>query len=516
MKTRVRSLFQQWSALIPALLFGIIVEASVAQYEDEYPSETRVDGEVILQATSDEAVDRLITSLRSEFPGESIRLLSNNTELALYTISIPIPQTDADSSLLRQIIDDSVNSGDMLWAEPTMIVDVDGLGGQTGSLWVSGLDINENSYRNQYLRELMRIDDAQNSATGRGVLVAIVDTGIDGTHPAMGNRVSPHGVSLIEGYPYADDSASGNPVANNAMRGHGTFIAGLVRLIAPDAGLLPIRVLDSEGQGTTTRAADGITVAVSKGAHVIVLAFGTPVQSQALNAAIQSARDAGVIVLAAAGNDGEPQCHYPASNPSCFTLGASDHRDDAFSSSNHCANIDASAPGSILAQGTSADPFGSIIGPFPGIGSNAEYRASGGTSFATACAAGVAALIRSQHPEWPSESLPLADIPDEIGRRLRQSSAMTRFPDPAGARPRIDALSATGSDDQAPEVGDINGDGCVDAMDLGALLGGFGSVPAGQFLHLADVDGNFEIGTSDIGLLLASWNPCPAGIPNGR
>lgn len=506
MRHRTRSRSPLHAALLGVAL---LASAAAAQYDDVDP-EYIVDGQINVQATTDAVVTQLVQNLETILGRGTVSVVTYREDLQVYGIQLPTPISPDDATAVRQLLDDTQSGEDeVLWIEPNLIVE--SVGGQTGSLWVSGLGIDATGYRGQYAVDTLSLPAALPRSTGRGVLVAILDTGVDRDHEAMGERVSEDGLSLVAGYADPYDGPSGDPFAVNELRGHGTFVAGLVRLIAPGATLLPIRVLDSEGQGTTELAAAGIEQAVDRGAQVIVMAFGTPVQNQVMNAAIQYARSRGSIVVAAAGNAGSLGCFYPSSNAGTFTLAASDHLDLLDPVSNWCSNVDACAPGSMLIEGGLADPDASVIGPFPSDTSNSQYRAGRGTSFAVGFAAGVAALVRAQHPEWPDDEMPAAEIEGEVVRRLRLGSTTVALPEPLGTRPRIDALAATQVGPVAPVPGDVDGDGCVDAGDLGLILAAFGASPQGAGLHLADVNADTRVDAEDIGLMLSAWAPCPGG-----
>lgn len=464
--------------------------------------------EIVIKAALVRYGEDVLTRLEEVLVGEIV-LLRNDRILGTKTYRLPPMHIGDNPNVVWDILDDAVASGELVWSENNFVVE--NVGGQTGSLWVSGLGMNNEQFTSQYAREMLGLDQAHQRSTGRGVLVAVVDTGIDDTHEALGDRVSPDGLNLVTGYPSPHDDNSSDPTAINLMRGHGTFVAGLISLVAPEAGLLPIRVLDSEGQGSTAIAASGIVEAVERGAHIITLAFGTPNQSLILNEAIQYANEAGVIVFAAAGNGGELGCFYPASNSSVMNIAASNHRDEFEPTSNWCDGVDVLAPGSVHVVLGTVDDRRSVIGPVPGDAGESEYRAGRGTSFSVGFAAGVAALMRAQHPEWPAAGMEPSDMPATIAALMGSISnyQVIGLPGEGGVRPRVSASIATEFGPDAPSPGDLNGDGCINAADLGLVLAAFGGRPQSPALHLADLDGDFRIGPADLGLLLARWSSCP-------
>ena len=143
----------------------------------------------------------------------------------------------------------------------------------------------------------------------------MLDTGAQLDHPAL--KASFAGVPR---YDFVDDDTdpSEPAFAKNKQRlaqevvGHGTHVAGIVNLVAPQAEIMPLRVLDREGYGTTFHVAEAIAYADANGADVINLSLGTPSWSRLLREKVDKAIGDGVVVVAAAGNDDSLQPQYPA------------------------------------------------------------------------------------------------------------------------------------------------------------------------------------------------------------
>ena len=199
---------------------------------------------------------------------------------------------------------------------------------------------------------MMRVDApaVPTTITGSGVVVAVLDTGIDATHPDLAGAV------LNAGYDFIDDDADpseeriGLDLDGDGNfdegAGHGTHIAGIIHAIAPGAALLPVRVLDTEGWGTATTVAQGILFAHQAGADVINLSLGMYVKSEIIKQAIEQVADAGVIVVNAAGNRGEDdRDHFPARMSDVISVAATDENDARAAFSNYGPHITISAPG---------------------------------------------------------------------------------------------------------------------------------------------------------------------------
>lgn len=181
-------------------------------------------------------------------------------------------------------------------------------------------------------------------ATGKGVKVAILDTGIDATHPDLRGAVK-------GGYNAVGDSRSVRD-----RNGHGTHVAGIIaarrnrmgiRGIAPEVDLYAVKVLDDRGSGKVSDLIEGIEWAVQNKMDIINMSVGTKENNQTLREAVQNAARAGVIMVAAAGNNGPSPntVLYPARYPEVIAVGATtkDRRIADFSARG--AEVDVVAPG---------------------------------------------------------------------------------------------------------------------------------------------------------------------------
>ena len=220
------------------------------------------------------------------------------------------------------------------------------------------------------------------ASAGRGATIYIGDTGIY-PHNEFGSRLSTSGYSSI---------SDGNGTVD--CNGHGTHVAstaaGTQYGIAKNATLVPVRILDCSGSGSYSGVIAGLDWILSpsnpnaKSAAVLNLSIGGG-KSEALNSAIQRLTNAGVVVVAAAGNDNTDAClKSPASAPTAITVGATMINDSKSSYSNYGSCVDINAPGSI------------ITGAW--FGSATATNTISGTSMATPHVTGAAAVYLGLHP----------------------------------------------------------------------------------------------------------------------
>lgn len=229
---------------------------------------------------------------------------------------------------------------------------------------------------------------AWQSGTGTSdTVIAVIDTGVDPS-PDLEGRLLP-GLNLV---PRGNPAPAGDTTDTSDDNGHGSAVA-LVAAAAGDDGwgiaggcwqcsVLPVRVLDADGNGSLATVAEGIRWAVEHGADVVNLSLGGPVGGPDLDAALAEAAAADVVVVGAAGNDGSTSPHYPAAVSSVIAV----------------AGTSTYSPPTVHASSTRGDSWVDVAAPFCNRfdDSTAVFC---GTSSATPMVAGMAALVRSSHPE---------------------------------------------------------------------------------------------------------------------
>lgn len=170
-------------------------------------------------------------------------------------------------------------------------------------------------------------------AKGKGIKVAVLDTGCDLSHPMLAGRI------------VAAQNFTSSPAGPSDVQGHGTHCAGIVVGVAPDCDLVIGKVLGDRGSGYDDDIGRGIDWAVSQGAKIVSMSLGSPQPGQYSGAAIKRAIAAGVTVVCAAGNEGDQGIGYPGRFAGVVCVAATDNQNRVGSFSSRGPRLDVAAPG---------------------------------------------------------------------------------------------------------------------------------------------------------------------------
>jgi subtilisin family serine protease len=218
-------------------------------------------------------------------------------------------------------------------------------------------------------------------------ILAVLDSGVDSAHPELAGKLVP-GYDIVNGdSDPADDNGHGTSVAGvaAAQTNNGTGLAGVCWLCS----IMPVKVIDASGTGTTAGLAAGITWATDHGARVVNMSVAGPAGTDTLAAAVRYAADHGVVMVAAAGNDGATTPTYPAAYPDVVAVAATLLGNVLYPFSNRGSWVALTAPGCTTA------PSRTIT----------RYTYFCGTSAAAPLVAGVAGLVVSAAPDASAASV---------------------------------------------------------------------------------------------------------------
>ncbi|MDQ1007966.1 membrane-anchored mycosin MYCP [Streptomyces sp. V4I23] len=261
-------------------------------------------------------------------------------------------------------------------------------------------------------------DELWQDTKGKGVQVAVIDTGVDNDNVQLKSAVdASSGKDLLKPDKNNTDDKRGKTDGTVDLVGHGTKVAGIIAArprkgtgfvgIAPEATIIPIRQNDENNSGDDRTMAVAIGHAIDKGADVINISQDTtkPLSLDSdLNRAVQRAIDAGIVVVASAGNDGmdgKIRNTYPAAFPGVLAVASSDRNNERAAFSQAGEFVGVAAPGV------------DVVSTVPGNGQCVDN----GTSFSAPYVAGVAALLKAKHPKWEPAQI-IAEIEQTATRSV--------------------------------------------------------------------------------------------------
>lgn len=260
---------------------------------------------------------------------------------------------------------------------------------------------NDPSLSRQYAITRINARGAWNTTRGnRATTIAIIDSGIDLNHPDLRDK-------LVPGYDFVQNDTQ--PIDGN---GHGTHVAGIaaastnngigVAGTCPDCSIMPLRVLDDTGNGSSLNVIRALDYAASRGVKIVNMSLGGPRNDPAVELAVNNAWNSGMFLACAAGNSNTSTFSYPAAYTNCFAVASTTSSDARSSFSNYGTWVDIAAPGSAIYSTYPTSRFSSSDGSYSG------YEILSGTSMATPIVAGSAGLLASQ-------GLNNAQIRDRLG-----------------------------------------------------------------------------------------------------
>ena len=388
----------------------------------------------------------------------------------------------------RQTVDAMRNDSRFEYAEPNVVSQSPE--GNPYDMWAWG-GYDPAPAQTQYANEHLDLPLARELSTGSGVVVAVLDTGVQLDHPALASH-------LVAGYDFVDGDTvpadegnglddDGDELIDEAV-GHGTHVAGIVLLVAPESQIMPLRVLNGDGMGNVFDVAQAIVYATDHDAQVLNLSLGIGFSSGVLLDAVNYALSAGVMVVAAAGNLDSAEPQYPAADEGVIAVAALDEQRLKTSFSNYGLWVDLSAPGDSIYSALPIDGYGWWSG----------------TSMATPFVSGQIALLRSLAP-W----LTLSQIEGQMMTKVQNLDEFN--PDHIGqlgaGEPDVAAsLGCHWADVEPDATHDILNNQCdddVDIADVQAVAAQWGlSQPPGSAY---DTDGDGDVDVTDIQRVANRW-----------
>ncbi len=282
---------------------------------------------------------------------------------------------------------------------------------------------NNSGASEQYVVTKLQLDEVHKVATGSNVLVAVIDSAIDGTHPDLSG-------AIVDQYDAVGKSEKPHY--------HGTGMVGAIAAhqkllgIAPNARILAVHAFSSttrqSPEATTRQILAGLEWAISKGARVINMSFAGP-HDPMLQLAMKNAAAKGVVLIAASGNLGPKSPPlYPAADPHVIAVTATDEHDKSFAQAVRGPHVAVSAPGV------------DVMVPAP----DDAYQLTTGTSVAAAHVSGVAALLLERHPTANAATIleVLTSTAKKLGTKDRDDQFGWGLIDPAAALAELDSRMA--------------------------------------------------------------------------
>src|SRR5215211_2282700 len=298
--------FPQWRAMTGALVLALcllMLSGAAGRAQADCGPGVFVPQQVIVKL--DPIVGATVQKINATYGSTTLEIFPGTTNV--YLLRLPA------GSGVTETVKQMANDPRLLYAEPNFFSQSPE-GGARHRAWGAS-DVAPTS--DEYAIQALGLESAHRISQGENTKVAVLDTGAQLDHPALVDNFEDAGrYDFVED----DKNPSDRPVGKDTdcdgvkdeMVGHGTHVAGIVDITAPEAKIMPLRVLDTEGYGNVFTIAKAVYFAQHNGADVINLSLGSPSRSRLLQEVIQDATANGVLVAAAAGNSNSLVAEYPA------------------------------------------------------------------------------------------------------------------------------------------------------------------------------------------------------------
>ncbi|MDV2884123.1 S8 family peptidase [Alkalihalophilus pseudofirmus] len=314
-------------------------------------------------------------------PQNNTAWFTDNQDLTVVKQNDPFYVVKSETETTEALIQRLRRDYDLAFAEPNYVFT------QTGITPQSTVPNDEFFADYQWNLEQIEMSEGWNLSGGKDVTIAILDTGVDPEHQDLKDK-------LLTGFNAFDESSD-----HSDAHGHGTHVAGVAAALTNNvtgiAGvswhskILPVKVLNDNGEGSSYEVAKGIYWAVDNGADVINMSLGDYYHADVLQDAVRYAYENDVVLIAASGNDNVEDPMYPAQYEEVLTVAAVDDTRNRAFFSNYGQHIDVAAPGAHI----------------PSLFPNNQYTVMSGTSMASPHVAGLAGLIRAMRPDLNVEQV---------------------------------------------------------------------------------------------------------------